>query len=109
MIADAIMDQPIEVTATVMLELGWVMTSAGRMSRDQFADAALVLLTVESALIANRERLRWAIDRYRLGADWADMIHIANTAHADVFASFDKFLRKEAGAATPVAVELPFS
>lgn len=105
-IADKIMDGPIEITHTVLLELGWLMTSVGRMSREQFADAALSLLSIEQAVIERRDRLRWAIERYRTGADWADMVHIATVEAAGSFASFEKSLDRRAGPGSPIRVEV---
>lgn len=105
-IADRIMDGPIEITHTVLLELGWLMMSVGRMSREQFADTAFALLAIEQAVIDNRDRLRWAVERFRVGADWADMIHIAAVDAGTMFASFEKSLVSRAGPGTPVRVEL---
>ncbi len=105
-IADRIMDGPIEITHTVLLELGWLMTSAGGMTREQFADVALQLLTIEQVAIEKRADLRWAIERYRAGADWADMVHIATVGAGTRFASFEKRLGRRAGPGAPVLVEV---
>jgi predicted nucleic-acid-binding protein len=105
-IADRLMEGPIEITPTVLLELGWLMTSAGRMTREQFAEAALQLLTIDQAVIAQRGKLRWAIERYRAGADWADMVHIAMVDAAGSFASFENKLDRHAGSGSPVPVEV---
>lgn len=105
-IADRVMEGPIEITSTVLLELGWLMTSAGRMSREQFAETALQLLTIEQAVIDRRPNLRWAIERYRAGADWADMIHIAMADAASDFVSFEKKLDQRAGPGSPVRIEI---
>ncbi len=105
-IADEIMDQPIEVAPTVLLELAWVLTSVGGMSREQFADAMLAILAIRTAFIQDRGQLRWAVDRFRAGADWEDVMHIVATREAASFATFDKAVRKQAGASTPVPVEV---
>ena len=105
-IADRIIDQPIEITHTVLLEVGWILTSIGRMSREQFADTVVRVLDLETATIQRRMALRWAVDRYRAGADWADVLHIVSTDAGQSFATFDKALLKEAGASTPVRVEV---
>lgn len=105
-IADQIMDQPIEITLTVMLELAWVLMSIGRMSRDQFADVMQGILTIRTVYVIDRDRLRWAVDRFRAGADWEDLIHIVATQAAGRFATFDKALRKQAGASTPIPIEI---
>jgi predicted nucleic-acid-binding protein len=105
-VADAVMAGPIEITHTVLLEFGWLMTSVGRMSREQFADAALQLLSIEQAVIDRRSELRWAIERYRAGADWADMVHLATVQAAGSFATFEKRLGQRAGPGVPVCVEV---
>lgn len=105
-LADRIMQGPIEITHTVLLELGWLMTSAGRMTREQFAETVLQLLTIEQAVVDQRAKLRWAIERYRAGADWADMIHIASVDAADSFVSFERKLDRRAGPGAPVRVEV---
>ncbi|MGH6787875.1 MAG: type II toxin-antitoxin system VapC family toxin [Novosphingobium sp.] len=105
-VADGIMDEPIEITPTVLLELAWVLMSIGRMSRDQFADAMSAILAVRTAFVQDRARVRWAIDRFRAGADWDDVMHISATQEAATFTTFDQSLGKQAGASTPVAVEI---
>ena len=105
-IADAIFDRPIEITHTVLLEIGWVLTSVGRMSREQFSETMVRILDLETAAIKSRKALRWAVDRYRAGADWADVMHIVSTEAGSSFATFDQALVKEAGVSTPVAVEI---
>ncbi len=105
-VADAIMDGPVEITLPVLLELGWVLTSIGGMTREQFADSLVWILSIDAATFADRDGLRWAADRYRAGADWADMMHLVATSHARTFATFDKSLARHAGAASPVAIEV---
>lgn len=105
-LADRIMEGPIEISHTVLLELGWLMMSVGRMSREQFADAAFALLAIDQAVVDNRDRLRWAVERFRAGADWADMVHIATVDAGTLFATFEKSLARRAGPGTPVRVEL---
>jgi predicted nucleic-acid-binding protein len=105
-IADRIMNGPIEITHTVLLELGWLMMSVGRMTREQFADAALALLAIELVVVDRRAPLRWAIERFRAGADWADMVHIATVEAGSQFATFEKHLGRRAGRGTPVRVEI---
>lgn len=103
-VADDVMAQPVELTGTVALEIGWLMMSVGRMTPLQFADTMSVLLGIDTLYAPNKAGLKWAVDRLRSGADWADMVHIAMT-QSESFASFDKQLRKQAGDAAPVLVE----
>src|SRR5688500_6819078 len=77
-IADEVMAGPIEISHTVLVEIGWVLTSAGRMSRQQFAHVVSVVLALRNASIEKRQELRWAVERYRAGADWADLVHLVS-------------------------------
>lgn len=104
-IADTIMNQPVELTGTVALEIGWLLMSVGRMSPAQFADTMSALLAIDTLYAPNKAGLKWAVDRLRSGADWADMVHIAMT-QSEKFATFDKPVRKQAGDASPVIVEI---
>jgi predicted nucleic-acid-binding protein len=51
--------------------------------------------------------VRWAIARYRLGAVFADMIHLVGPAEATRFVTFDRKLDQHAGADTALAIETP--
>jgi hypothetical protein len=46
-----------------------------------------------------------ALDRYRHGADIADMLHLIGARGATRFTTFDRGLVKRAGANPPLAVE----
>ncbi len=105
-LADATLDHPIEIALTVMLELGWVLTTVGGMTRQQCADAFAAILTIDGAVFADRDGLAWAVDRYRAGADWPDMIHLLSTRHARSFATFERRLARSAGTSTPIPVEV---
>lgn len=104
--AAELLADPVWVPITVWLELGWVLGKQLRLDRPIIADALETLLAMHSIHAADRSGLRWAIDRFRAGADWADVIHLiaaADAAHA--FATFDERLGHQAGSATPMPVE----
>lgn len=104
-IADEIMTGPIEISTSVFLEFGWLMQSVFRLSRSALADSMSAILSIELASIADREGLRWAIERYRSGGDWGDMIHLISLQTAKSFATFDLEIEKAAGPASPVQIK----
>jgi predicted nucleic-acid-binding protein len=101
----AISEQPLFLSLTVLLELGWVLASRYQMSRLAIADAVLALMLLRGIEFARAKDLRWAIDRFRAGADWADMIHLVSAGKLDVFVTLDQRLARQAGDRSPVPVE----
>jgi predicted nucleic-acid-binding protein len=90
----------------VLMEAEWVMRAGYRLDRTRIADLLVDLLEIDSVELDDREELRWAIDRYRHGADWADLLHLISCRAHPAFATFDRSLAKEAGAKSPVRIEL---
>jgi predicted nucleic-acid-binding protein len=104
-IADEIMSGPIEISTSVFLEFGWLLQSVFQLSRSAFADSMSAILSIELASIADREGLRWALERYRHGGDWADMVHLISLQAAKSFATFDLGIAKAAGPGSPVQIK----
>ena len=105
-IADTIMDGPVEITATVLVELAWVLQRIGGMSREDLARTLSAILSIDDAYVFDRDGLRWAVDRYRAGADWPDMVHLLQTSRARSFVTFDQSMAREAGLRSPIPIEL---
>lgn len=90
-LAEAIVREPVWVSHTVWIELGWVLGKRLRLDHAIVADAMATLLMLETVHVADREGLAWAIERYRAGADWADAVHlVAARGVADRFVTFDR-------------------
>lgn len=104
-IADEIMAGNIEIPHTVLLEFEWVMRSVGKAAREDISGMMQYLLAVDTVYIEKRDLVRWAVERYVAGADWADMIHLVAINSGDNFLTFDRSLGKDAGPGTPVRVE----
>ena len=96
---------PIFVSLGVMLETGWVLQSRYRMPRSEVADALTLVTSLERVVVARLTLALWAIDRYRDGADLADMVHLASAAKVGAFATFDRRIVKGAGSDAPVTIE----
>ena len=106
--ADDVLAQPVHITMTVLLELGWVLGSKKRLSRDTVADLLQTLLNLRTVNVGDRAGVDWAIERYRQGADWADMVHVVDSAgKAAAFVTFDESLARQAGPDSPIPVIVP--
>jgi predicted nucleic-acid-binding protein len=90
----------------VLMESEWVMRTAYRLDRARIADLLGDFLELESVEVEDREALLWASDRYRLGADWADMLHLIASRAQPAFATFDRSLAGDAGKDAPMAIQL---
>nr|WP_295659242.1 type II toxin-antitoxin system VapC family toxin [Polymorphobacter sp.] len=89
-IAVALLARTGMVVPTVLLELVWVLGSKAGWSRPEIASALDDLLDIRTLTIVESEAVEWAVARYAAGADFADMLHLALSGEATVFATFDK-------------------
>ena len=104
--AEVLLEQAVWISHTVLIELGWVLHKALRIPRDVVADMLQQVVGLDTVIVDHRDALIWAIDRYRQGADWGDMMHLAaSLADGDSFATFDRKLARHAGTDTPLPVE----
>lgn len=102
--AAGLLAEPVWIAATVWLELGWVLSK--KLPRSGVADALIGILAMDSVHTSDIDGLGWAIDRYRAGADWADVIHIVSARGiADRFTTFDKDIVRCTGEMPPLAIE----
>lgn len=103
-IATAILSSPCLITPTVVLELVWLLSSSGRQSRAEVVDNLGDLLAVGHIRFAEERAVRWALEKFAAGADFADMLHLALSEGADCFATFDRSIARHA-TDSPVPVE----
>jgi predicted nucleic-acid-binding protein len=83
------------VLRTVALETAWVLRTSYGFDRVTIADGITKLLGipgVESEDMAIAQALDW----YRRGLDFADTLHLAASARAEAFATFDRGLQRKA-------------
>lgn len=90
----------------VLMETEWVLRSSYRWSRSAIAAGVADLLDLEGVRVLHDDAVLWALDRYRLGADWADMLHLLAARGTQSFLRFDRTLQRDAGAESPVTIEL---
>lgn len=107
LVADAVLAEACYIPLTVLLELGWVLGKHAAAPRDAIALTLESVMEIETATIERPAEVRWAIERFRLGADWGDMLHIAASAQgADALATFDRAIPRRAGVESPLRIEV---
>ncbi len=87
-VASNIVREGFILTATVLVETEWVLRAVYRWPRARIHAALAALIDLPSAASVP-EGMLWALERFRLGADLADMVHIILSTGADSFATFD--------------------
>jgi predicted nucleic-acid-binding protein len=81
------------VPITVLLEVGWFLTSQRKFDRRRLAETLLGLIDLPEISVASEESLRAAITVYSKGGDFADAIHLVAARGTDAFITFDKGVR----------------
>ena len=90
----------------VFMEAEWVLRTSYRLPTAWVADALMDLVNLDCVQCDDPDLLRWAIGRYREGADLADMLHlVAARGHAGL-ATFDRALPRQAGDDAPTPIEV---
>lgn len=84
------------VTVTVLLELEWVMRGFYALPRSGITKALRALVGIEHIVIEDRDAVLAALDAFDAGLDFADALHLARSARASAFATFDKQLSRRA-------------
>jgi predicted nucleic-acid-binding protein len=88
--------RPWRVFPSVILETEWVLRSVYQFSPAQFADFVEWMDASGRVALAQADAVRAAVTHHRAGMDFADALHLAQTA-GEPFLTFDKALRKRAG------------
>ena len=103
-VIDSLLQESLFVPATVLLETVWVLSSVYRMERTAIADALSRLLELPAIEVENPDLLIWAIERFRGGADFGDMLHLVASRGGEAFVTFDRRVAKAARAGSPLPV-----
>ncbi len=85
------------VSATVLLELVWLLSSK-RIPRDEIIPAVTNLLALPNLYCQDRRAVFAALEGFRQGMDFADALHLAlcREAEAEAFATADRALARVA-------------
>ena len=84
------------VSVTVLLELEWVLRGFYLLPRRDIVRAMRALAGIEHLVLEDRDAVLSALEGVDGGLDFADALHIARSARATAFATFDKRLAKRA-------------
>lgn len=93
-------DNRIFIGLTVFLETEWVLRSVYRATREEVASAFLGVAGLPNVSVEQPAILMEAVTAHREGMDFANALHMAGAAAANVaaFATFDADFRKRARA-----------
>jgi len=81
---------------SVLLELVWVL-QVNDCSRAEIAKGLRVLFGLANFKPMEFEAVAYAMRWYEAGLDFGDALHLALSARADAFATFDRELGRQAG------------
>ena len=84
------------VSVTVLMELEWVLRGFYLLPRRDIVRAMRALAGIEHLVLEDRDAVLSALEGVDGGLDFADALHIARSARATAFATFDKRLAKRA-------------
>ena len=95
------------VSVTVLLELEWVMRGFYELPNGDISRVLRALASIKHITLEDRDAVLAAVDAFENGLDFADALHLARSARASGFATFDQRLAKRAkGLALTPPVEL---
>ena len=95
------------VSVTVLLELEWVMRGFYELPDGDISRVLRALASIKHITLEYRDAVLAAVDAFENGLDFADALHLARSARASGFATFDQRLAKRAkGLALTPPVEL---
>lgn len=104
-LAAGVLRDPCYIADTVLLETAWLLSSRFALGRDVLAATLRDLIDLPNVTVSDLAGLRWAIERFAQGADFADMLHVHAARGTDAFVSFEKRLARLAGPDSPVVIE----
>lgn len=94
----AALSQRCFVPMSVVLELEWVLRGFYELPRRDVARVLRALAGIEHITHEDRALLFAALDAFDAGLDFADALHLARSARAATFATFDRRLAARARA-----------
>lgn len=86
------------VPVTVVLELEWVLRGFYELPPKDVIRVLRALAGMEHLTLEDRDAVLTAVDALEQGLDFADALHLARSAPATAFRTFDRRLAKRAGA-----------
>ena len=87
--AALIRDNDVLITSSVLLEIEWVLRLRYRQPRDIILTALRALIGLPTVVLQDQDATMRAIDWFAAGLDFADALHLASSAAASKFATFN--------------------
>jgi predicted nucleic-acid-binding protein len=87
-------EQQFFISRTVQLETEWGLRSRYKRTVAEIADFFALLLQKNQIICENEQALMTAIYCYRLGADFADALHLTNTQNMPFYTFDERFCKK---------------
>ncbi len=94
----------VRVSLTVAMETEWVLRASYRMPREPIAQIFSLLISADDFDFEDALGLSWAIERYREGGDFSNLLHVVANQGCDAFGTFDGALSREAGTAPLIPI-----
>ena len=105
-LARALLDRGrVFVSLSSLMEAEWVLRKRYGLRPHAIVTAFRDVLALEQVVVELEDLASWALDRTELGADYADMVLLVAARHAELFATFDRRIERDAGKDTPVRIE----
>jgi predicted nucleic-acid-binding protein len=95
------------IAKTVMLETAWVLRYSYEVGSDAILRALRALLGLPNVSVEDPIAVVRALHLLEQGIDFADALHIASSAPAERFVTFDRHLVKRSAGLAPIEVALP--
>jgi len=95
------------IPKTVLLETEWVLRHGYVIAREVIAQSFQKLLGIPNVKAEDVQAVTQALRWYLEGLDFVDALHLASSAKADRFATFDKDFVKKASKLESVDVFRP--
>jgi predicted nucleic-acid-binding protein len=105
--ARKVMEQGVFIPKTVLLETAWVLRYTYEFDRTAVAEALEKVCGLPEVVVEDIAIVTQALTWYTSGFDFADALHLAASAKADSFYSFDRALAKKAKAASTIPILVP--
>jgi predicted nucleic-acid-binding protein len=97
---------PVFIAKTVLLEVEWVLRYSYGLGADAILRSLRAVLGLENVSVEDPVTITAALRLLEQGLDFADALHIASSAQAQRFVTFDAKLVKRARRASTLAVAL---
>ena len=94
--ATVLRSDALHVSKTVLVEVEWVLRKAYGFPAGRINDALVRFVGLKGLSVEDRPAVVTALDWHARGLDFADALHLASSAAASAFATFDSALARRA-------------